>query len=394
MEIRNNIPKPTYRVLERHQSERWEFTERLHDDDDQFIQRDFHPRQTIRDPELVKQFGSKTPHSGDVLLHFAGKPPEGVEKKPYPVLLVHGASKNGQFWTDPDEDGKTDDSLPERLRKDGFEVFAVSFANSQDDNFIWSEQIANAADRVKELTGSDKLDLVAHSKGGIPSRMYASNVHDEENGTPYQDDIRRLLLVGAPNGGIDYSFRHPSANYILASSSSNPHLNAPVTWESMLSWGRMKDTEDISFSSDGKDYWPGQRQILGRWDEQYSLNPLEPDWYTTYHGGRGFVSDSEGIDHYIEQGGNLIERLQETPVDPGVEVALLAGDAANIPGIANETAGPSDGLLFVESALSMSEGTKVVARDVKHLHHKALISEPEGQNWIQETLSAASPEQG
>lgn len=374
--------------MERHQSKNWEFTERLHDDDDQFVQREFHPRQVLRDKELIEAFGSDTPHSGDILLHYAGAPPEGVKKQPTPVLLIHGANKNGNFWVDPKEDG-SNKGVPQRLRDQGFDVYAVSFANNQDDNFIWAEQVANAVDRIKKLTGSEQVDLVAHSKGGMPARMYTSNV-GEDWSTPYQEDVRRLVLVGAPNGGIDYSFRHPSANFALNKNSDDAKLNAPMSWEGMLRWGFMRDTSDQSFSADGKDYWPGQRQMLARLDDTHALSGLEQDWYTTYNGGRGFVSQSKGIDHYIEQGGNLIERLNATPVDDDVEVAILAGDAANIPGILNEYTGPSDGLVFVDSALSMSEGTNVVAREVKHLHHKALVSDEEGQQWIEDILEAGS----
>lgn len=386
MKVTAHTPRPTYRVLERHQSSKWEFTERLHDDDDQFVQREFHPRQVQRSPEIVEAFGSATPHSGDLLLHYAGDPPEGVEKKPYPVLLVHGANKTGEFWFDPHEDG-SNDGLPQHLREQGHQVYAVTFANNQDDNFIWAEQVANAIDRIKELTGAEKIDLVGHSKGGMPSRMYTSDVR-QEWGTPYGEDVRRLVLVGAPNKGIDYGFRHPAANYALYKDSDEPLLNAPMSWEGIMAWGLMRDTVDQSYSAEGKDYWPGQRQMLHRWDDEYRLPKMEPDWYTTYNGGRGFVSRSQGIDHYIEQGGNLIDRLESTPVDEDVEVALLAGDAANIPGILNEYTGPSDGLVFVNSALAMSEGTNVVARELKHLHHKDLVADEEGQQWIAEILSA------
>lgn len=384
----NILRRPGYRVMERHQSKSWEFTERLHDDDDQFVQREFHPRQVLRDKELIAAFGSETPHSGDVLLHYAGSPPEGVKKHPNPVLLIHGANKNGNFWVDPKEDG-SNRGLPQRLREQGFDVYAVSFANNQDDNFIWAEQVANAVDRIKKLSGAEQVDLVAHSKGGMPARMYTSNVGQEWS-TPYQEDVRRLVLVGAPNGGIDYSFRHPSANLALNNDSDDVRLNAPMSWEGTLGLGFIDNTKDKSFSADGKDYWPGQRQMLARLDDEHALSPFEQDWYTTYHGGVGFVSVSKGIDHYIEQGGNLIDRLNSTPVDDDVEVALLAGDAANIPGILNEYTGPSDGLVFVDSALKMSEGTNVVARDVRHLHHKALVSDEQGQQWIEEILEADS----
>ncbi len=62
-------------------------------------------------------------------------------------------------------------------------------------------------------------------------------------------------------------------------------LNAPMSWDSIK-------------------YSPAEPVM-----DKYPLGMFEPDWYTTYEGGHGFVSHSKGIDHYIEEGGNLIERL-------------------------------------------------------------------------------------
>ncbi|MGE0492024.1 MAG: esterase/lipase family protein [Vulcanimicrobiota bacterium] len=363
----------------------WARTDLLVDDDPHFGQQNFHPRQKHRDPDIIKAFGTDTPDSGKVLLHYAGAPPKGAKKHPYPVLLVHGATKNGNFFWDPHENG-TNDGPAQRLRDEGFEVYAVTFAHNQDDNFLWAEQVANAITRIKEETGAEKIDLVGHSKGGMPVRMYASDVHEPWM-TPFRHDVHRLVLIGAPNGGIDYSFRHPSANYALYKDSDDPRLNAPMSWNHIVAWGRRRDTSDLGFSKEGPDYWPGQRQMLARWNDRFPLSPIEPDWYTTYNGGTGLMSSSDGIDKFIEEGGNLIERLNNTPISPDVEVAVLAGDKANIPGVLNEYTGPSDGIVFVESVLKLPEGSNVVEREVKHLHHKALVSEPEGQDWLVDVLS-------
>lgn len=49
------------------------------------------------------------------------------------------------------------------------------------------------------------------------------------------------------------------------------------------------------------------------------------------------------------------------------------------PFLINETAGPSDGLLFVASALNMPSTTNILAKSVIHQHHKGLISSDEGR---------------
>lgn len=380
------LKPPQYEVVKTIPSDTWESTELLRDRDEIFKQQEFSARSKQHEPSIVSAFGTETPHSGDALLHYAGHPPAGVEKKETPVLLVHGATKSGNFFWDPSEDG-SNKGLAQKLRDDGHEVFAVTFAHNQDDNFLWAEQIANAIAEIKKDTGAEKVDIVAHSKGGVPTRMYVSDVRREGvEATPYQDDVRRVVLVGAPNGGIDTSFRHPVANYVLLTPTDNHKLNAPVSWESATLWGTRRDVSDQGFGEGKHDYFPGQRQLLADLSKDHPLSPLEPDWYTTYHGGQGFVSNSLGIQHYIDEGENVIERLQENPIPKSIEVAVVAGNSANIPGIVNEYTGPSDGLLFVSSALDLPEETNVIARDVLPLHHKALVSDPKGQQWIEDAL--------
>lgn len=376
---------PSYEISRTLSSDTWEQTEVIHDRDEIFVQQNFHPRSKHRDPEIVEAFGTDTPHSGDALLHFAGKIPDGVEPKT-PVLLVHGANKNGNFYWDPKEDG-SNKGLAQHLRDEGHPTYAITFAHNQDDNFLQAEQIANAIAEIKKDTGAEKVDLVAHSKGGVSARIYTSDLRMEGvESTPYQHDVRRLVLVGAPNRGVDYIFRHPSANYALLQSSDKQLLNAPSSWEKTGMFPFFRDVSENGYSNEGPDYFPGQDQLLADLSDEHTLGITEPDWATTYNGGTGLQSVSKGIQHYIDQGGNLIEKLNQNPPDPEIEVAVLAGNRANIPGILNEYTGPSDGLVFVDSALSMPEGTNVVAQDVLPLHHKALISEESGQEWITEAL--------
>lgn len=381
------LAAPRYEIARTVPSERWEKTEVIQDRDELFLQREFHPRTKQRDAEVVAAFGTDAPHSGDALLHYVGKPPSDKGVKT-PVLLVHGASKDGNFFWDPAEDG-SDRGLAQRLRDEGHETYALTFAHNQDDNFLWAEQIANAISEIKKETGSEKVDLVAHSKGGVAARIYTSDVRKEGvEATPYQNDVRRLVLVGAPNKGVDYTFRHPSANYALLQNSDQPMLNAPSSWEKIGTTPFLRNVSDMGYSKDGPDYFPGQRQLLADLSQDHPLSVLEPDWYTTYHGGTGFHSHSKGILHYVEQGENVIARLNASPPPKEIEVAVLAGNAANIPGILNEYTGPSDGLLFVDSALTMPEGTHLVAQDVLPLHHKALISEKAGQDWIAQAVGS------
>ncbi|MHB2018124.1 MAG: lipase family alpha/beta hydrolase [Candidatus Xenobia bacterium] len=368
-------------------SSRGGWLETLADSEPHMIQEKFLPSQRQTDPDVIKAFGSATPPSSEVVLHYAGDPPAGVPRQPVPVILVHGAAVDGEFWwTQPQKAGQQ--NLPDMLRQQGYQVYALTFAHNQDDNYLQEQELADAVARVKTLTGASQVDLVAHSKGNIPARMYVSNFHQNWM-TPYQNDVRRLVMVAAPNGGLDYDYRHPALNYGLFQG-SQPTYNCPMIWDHILWYGQYDDASNYSMASSGPDYWPGQRQLLARWDQTYPLPENEPDWYTTYYGGQGFVSDSRGIDAEIADSGNFMQHLEATPINPNVQVALLAGDMPDVPGFLDEDTGPSDGLVFVKSALDVPAGTNVVAEKVMPYNHVALVTSPEPLSWIAGVLGSGT----
>lgn len=373
-------------ILGRTPSHMGGWIEHLRDADPHFPQRNFHPRQVQRHPEVVAAFGTATPHSGDVLLHYAGDPPPGVPVHETPVVLIHGASKDGTFWWDPAENG-SGGGLPQYLQAQGYNVYAVTFAHNQDDNYLQAQQTANAVARVRTLTGAPKVDLISHSKGTVAARAYLSDFRAPWM-SRYQQDVRRAVFVAGPMGGIDYSFRHADANLALVAPSDSPRLNAPMSWDSVNVLGVPVDTRDRGFGGDGADHWPGQRQMLDRWDDVYPVPIFEQDWYTTYHGGQGFVGRSRGIDHFMHDSGDFMPRLEATPIAHDVDVAILAGNMPDIPGILNEYSGPSDGVVFVRSATQAPEGARVVAEKVLPMHHKALVTQPRALKWIEQVLAA------
>lgn len=172
---------------------------------------------------------------------------------------------------------------------------------------------------------------------------------------------------------------------------------------------------------------PGGNLSLGSYANQ-------TDYYTTYEGGLGFYSESLGIERAISDGGGTIARLQETGVSPNIELYLAAGgnpimsvgglntalyqsfwgdlDAGerrreweslsgqwvdslfpwaseafsyDLPRLfagtafLGEISGPSDGLLFVESALNTTGVTAAGARVVEtrrfdSLNHAEIIA--------------------
>lgn len=364
-------------------TERWARLEMLEDAHEAMVQEEFGPLSAHTDPEVVAGFGDDaTPPSSRFLLHYeAGWDEATVET---PVLLVHGAglTANHCFTDRPIEQPYP--GLAAKLAASGRAVFAVTFAHMHGDNPLQAEAVADAIARIRHLTGAEQVDLVAHSKGGMACRLYVSDMNPGW-GTRYRDDVRRYVMLGAPNGGIDVSFAYPNLNYWILENRSS----APLSWGRCLYYGRWVDYPERRIDSGA---FRGQPQMVARWDRRYGRTTAEGqyDVDATYEGGRGTVSVGPGIEAVIARGGNMIAALDRKGVDPDVELALLAGTSPWIMHMVGERRGPSDGLLLVASALAdeglTRRGADVVRKDTLHLNHLQLVYEPRANDWVLEAL--------
>ena len=105
----------------------------------------------------------------------------------YPVLLVHGMGfrddKHLGYW------GR----IPNALKNEGCSVF---FGN-QDSNGTIEDNGRFLAERIKSIieeTGSEKLNVIAHSKGGLDIRYAISSLHMDRY-------IASLSTVSTPHNG-------------------------------------------------------------------------------------------------------------------------------------------------------------------------------------------------
>ncbi|MGV3525378.1 MAG: esterase/lipase family protein [Candidatus Sericytochromatia bacterium] len=338
-----------------------------------------------RDPEVLSCFGTALPPSTDVCLHDAGAPAQ--LRSQVPVLLIHGANVNAttNWATPPYTDRKS--GLMQHLRSQGYRVFAVTFSNKHGDNFVWANHVHNAIARIRTLTGAQQVDAIGHSKGGFTLRMYTSDILGPGMTQPYRKSIRKALFIAAPHRGLDYTFRNSAVHWGILPEGDDPVKYAPVAWTKALILGQWLDTSRSSFTSE---FFRGQAQMLARWDKEYPILPTNPDWYTTYNGGQGFVSVSPGIDAVIKAGGNIVDQLRRNGVDPAIQVGLLAGNRPNMAGILNELTGPSDGLAFVKSTAAAEDvtrkGARLLDQSILPLHHMGLVSEPAALDWVSQQL--------
>ena len=122
---------------------------------------------------------------------------EEEEEALEPVIIVPGIMGSWQYlnqWT-IDPILHTYDNLIEAMIQSGYELNKNLFVFPYDwrrDNAVTASELKEKINEVKEETQSPKVDLVAHSMGGLISRFY---VQSEE----YDNDVDQLIFLGTPH---------------------------------------------------------------------------------------------------------------------------------------------------------------------------------------------------
>lgn len=329
-----------------------------------------------RDIDIAAHFGTATPATDQYLLHFA--PGWDKNRNSVPVLLIHGAGLDATSYTDLYSMGFQ--GLQQQLVELGYRVFAVTFSHPHGDNYYQAEQLADALARVKEITKAPQVDIIAHSKGGVAANLYFSGL----SSSAYRGDVRRYIMLGTPNMGLDFPFRNPLFNYLVYTSGSN----GVMAWDKILSMGTMVNTSDRAIYSDG--CFPGQSQMLYRWDDEFPLDVLQPDWWTTYFGGSGFVSHSRGITAAIKDGDFLVSKLENHGLDAGIEFSILAGSNSRFNSFVGESSAPSDGVMLVDSVLHsdglQKSGAKLIEKTTMAVNHMELLYAYRVGRWLDAQL--------
>jgi pimeloyl-ACP methyl ester carboxylesterase len=114
-----------------------------------------------------------------------------IEFKPVPVLLIHGLLDNPDTWN----------TMKDRLESEGYIVDSWDYAPGPE---TATGNINGYAERLRDHIESDykdveKLDIVAHSMGGLITRAYLKK---KDGNTK----IRRFIMIGTPNNGSELCY--------------------------------------------------------------------------------------------------------------------------------------------------------------------------------------------
>ena len=141
-----------------------------------------------------------TYHAPGVLMEIKSSAPPPLT----PVIIIPGilgsAQHNGEWLIDPIT--HTYDNLIDTLAVNGYEKEKNLFTFPYDwhlSNRTTATLLKQKIDEVKSICECDKIDIVAHSMGGLVARQYIQS-------SAYDHDIRKLVFLGTPQLGSPKSY--------------------------------------------------------------------------------------------------------------------------------------------------------------------------------------------
>ncbi|MDP1794593.1 MAG: alpha/beta fold hydrolase [Acidimicrobiales bacterium] len=110
-----------------------------------------------------------------------------------PVVLVHGYGHNASAWL----------MLRAALKRNGFtSVHTMNYNPWTHDVPKLAEKLSDKVEVVKELTGSDRVNLVGHSLGGIVCRWYVQEMGGDKT-------VGTAITLASPHAGTLAAFAGP-----------------------------------------------------------------------------------------------------------------------------------------------------------------------------------------
>jgi pimeloyl-ACP methyl ester carboxylesterase len=135
-----------------------------------------------------------------------------------PILLIHGYAEDSSIWI----------SWEDWLAANHFsKVYPITFHLDELDDKCGSveqhaTELKSIVDKILRDTGYEKVNIVAHSKGGLDARWYIAH-------SGITDKVANLIMIGTPNAGspaafVDLTGCPPGSDRDLFPWSQAPHV--------------------------------------------------------------------------------------------------------------------------------------------------------------------------
>ena len=147
---------------------------------------------------MLRKTGQEVKFENDKALLNEQRKAEQICATKYPVLLLHGIFfrdfKYFDYW------GR----IPKELITNGCRVFYGEQQSSATVEFCGNE-IARKIEEIVKMTGAEKVNIIAHSKGGLDARFAMSNPEIAKH-------VASLTTINTPHRGCEF------ADYLLTKS--------------------------------------------------------------------------------------------------------------------------------------------------------------------------------
>ena len=96
-----------------------------------------------------------------------------------------------------------------RLEGNGYVVYISNYTHdttvgTHKDIRYYAKNLAEEIEVIKEKENVSKVDIVAHSMGGLVARAYIES--GDFGGDLYKNDVRKLIMLGTPNHGVIWAW--------------------------------------------------------------------------------------------------------------------------------------------------------------------------------------------
>lgn len=286
--------------------------------------------------------------------YVAGEAPSGT---PDPVIIVPGIlgseQVDGEWVMDPIL--HTYDDLIATLDANGYtpdeDLFPFPY-NWRKSNVETAVLLKEKIDEIKEICECDKVDIVAHSMGGLVARQYIQS-HD------YEDDVDQLIFLGTPHLGAPKAYLMWEGGEIAPTELSRPiedilnkfskflltHEAKEEGYPSLFAYLRTEPIESV-------------RQLLPVYDYIFDSNTLR-DYPSDYPTNPFLENLNANVDTLINSGVRLYNIIGDTLEQRTVVGINVVDPAPYLPLWAN---GYPDGFndIFGDHGLVLGGGDQTV----------------------------------